>query len=127
MGLARKAVRMARYKERDDRLQAEEEEARRQEEEDAKEKKNKETASDMTAWRLTPCNCTPRCEPVWSDTPHGSHGCNCKLIYAQICKAIEKKKEKGEKREAEKQSKEAELKAQKEEYTQWHDGMMKQW
>jgi len=29
------------------------------------------------------CNCTPQCEPAHSDTPHGSHGFNCKLIYEQ--------------------------------------------
>ena len=29
------------------------------------------------------CNCTPQCEPAYCDTPHGSHGFNCKLLYEQ--------------------------------------------
>ena len=27
------------------------------------------------------CSCEPQCEPVWSDTPHGSHGYACEVVY----------------------------------------------
>ena len=27
------------------------------------------------------CELDPQCEPAWSDTPHGSHGCACEVEY----------------------------------------------
>jgi hypothetical protein len=27
------------------------------------------------------CSCEPQCEPAWSDTPHGSHGYACEVVY----------------------------------------------
>ena len=41
-----------------------------------------------------PCECEVRCAEAGSDTPHGSHGFNCSVIYtAAVKKAMAKAKE----------------------------------
>ena len=38
-------------------------------------------SSDLPPALNDTCDCTPTCEPAWSDTPHGSHGFNCRKNY----------------------------------------------